>query len=106
MLQENPYADTWLGHELYRIIFDALGPSGLLLVESALCAAIACFAIFKLIQVIRRKMASRCPWKKDRDQSGSPMTRWVCSRCKSVSFSDGTKPPVTCRAYEPRSRSL
>jgi hypothetical protein len=106
MLHETTYPGTWPGHEVYRILFDTLGPSGLLLVGFALCAAVACFAIFKLIQGIRRRMPSRCPWKKDADQSGSSMTRWVCKKCKSVSFSDGSAPPLTCRAYEPRSKSL
>lgn len=107
MLQDNPFTGSWTGSELYRMLSGQLGPSGLLLVSFLFCAGIALAAAMRVWRDFRGgKTASRCPWKVDGDQSPDTMTRWVCSKCRSISFSDGSKPPRTCRAYEPRSKAL
>lgn len=106
MFNETTYPATWPGHEVYRSLFDLVGPSGLLLIAFALCAAVACAALLRIWRDVRNRHADKCPWKKDGKQSDGTMTRWVCTRCKSISFSDGKEPPITCRAYEPRSKTL
>lgn len=105
MLRETTFPETWPGHEVYRMLLETLGSSGLLLAAFIVCAAIASIAVLSIWRNNRKKV-SKCPWKRDRDQSNTAMTRWVCSKCKGISFSNDNEPPVTCRAYEPRSKSL
>ena len=107
MMQDNPYTVGWTGSELYRMFSGQLGPSGLLLVSFLFCSGMALAATLRVLRDFRgRKNASVCPWKMDGNQSPDTMTRWVCSKCRSISFRDGNEPPRTCHAYAPRSKAL
>jgi hypothetical protein len=100
MLQEFTLPDTWPGHEIFRTLLGHLGPSELLFATFFVCAAISCIAAVKVWQDVRRKTSSRCPWKKDATKSDGSMTRWVCSRCKAVSFTEGSEPPSICLSVD------
>lgn len=47
---------------------------------------------------------NKCKWNRDAIQPMAGATRWICAACQGFSFTSDDRPPVTCRAYEPKQK--
>ena len=96
--------NDWSGQAILQFLAAYMNRPGVALLAFVACAAIACLALLGVVITLRRGAKGKCNWKKDSEQTGDAMTRWVCDTCRSTSFSEGDQPPRTCRAFEPRSK--
>ena len=106
VLQNSPFVDYWNFDTLDRWLSGYLSDSVVAIPAIVISTGIACVALVKVWRSVRRGAKSRCPWKKDSDQSQGTMIRWKCRKCSGISFTEGSEPPRTCRAYDPRAKSL
>ncbi|WP_146256148.1 hypothetical protein [Aestuariivirga litoralis] len=100
--------------ESFMQVFDANGVlRGLLgymdqpkvaLTAFIVCVGIACAALLGVWVLNRRDTGLKCHWQKDAVEGDGGMTRWICSACSGISFSNGEQPPIACRAHDPRSK--
>lgn len=108
MLTEIPFSSSWDLETALRISTEYLRQSEWALVAVVACGAIASGAMLKVVLDLRAgrrtNVRAKCKWKLDKLQPSDELRRWVCSVCGGIAFSDGRKPPVNCRKYDPRSR--
>lgn len=91
--------------EIFLTVADYMYRPDVALITSIACGGIAIGALVGIWVIRRRRAGAKCKWKKDAKHDGG-MTRWICSACTGVSFADGDQQPRTCRAFDPRAKSL